>query len=140
MWCKVPNPALNRSRPNQWHGRKSGKQGGRPGELGRDCDTRSRVSLLDTARRLYSSYGVVSPVPALRGRRWQRRGLKHSVAAGKASRTPDLLREMMGRDNVYEASVLRIVTSAELERPFGSRAKTAWGSGSVGINGLPTHA
>jgi len=45
----------------------------------------------------------------------------------------------MGMDNVSEVLVLRIVTSAELERPFGSRAKTAQGTGSGDINGHPTH-
>jgi hypothetical protein len=32
---------------------------------------------------------------------------------------------MMGMDKGTEALTLRIVTRAELERPFGSRAKTA---------------
>ena len=39
------------------------------------------------------------------------------------------IREMVGRDKVAEASMVRIVTRAELEPPFGSRAKTAWWAG-----------
>jgi hypothetical protein len=44
----------------------------------------------------------------------------------------------MGHDS--EASRLRIVTSAERERPFGSRPQKGGGSGSVGCNGRPAHA
>jgi hypothetical protein len=36
---------------------------------------------------------------------------------------------MVGMDKVAEASPLRIVTRAELEPPFGSRAKRAWWAG-----------
>jgi hypothetical protein len=36
-------------------------------------------------------------------------------------------REMVGMGNVSEVSLLRIVTSAELELPFGSRAKNGNG-------------
>jgi hypothetical protein len=39
------------------------------------------------------------------------------------------IREMVGMDKVSEALVLRIVTRAELEPPFGSRAKMAWWAG-----------
>ena len=46
---------------------------------------------------------------------------------------------MRDKDNVSEALVLRIVTSAELKRLKGSRPKTGWGSSSAGFNGLPTH-
>lgn len=45
----------------------------------------------------------------------------------------------MGMDKRPEASPLRIVTRAELERPFGSRAKMAWEAGAGGINGFPPH-
>ncbi len=50
--------------------------------------------------------------------------LKLSVAARKASCTPDGLRE--GRDGIryLKPRGLRTVKSAELEPPFGSRAKT----------------
>jgi hypothetical protein len=82
----------------------------------------------------------VPPVPARRGRHWQRWGLKPVVDAEKASRRRDRLRGMTGMGNGSEASRLRIVTSAELERPFGSRPKTGGGSGLVGFNGRPTHA
>jgi hypothetical protein len=91
-------------------------------------------------RRIGSSQDVVPSVPARRGRHWQRWGLKHVVDAEKASRRLDRLREMTGMGNDSEASRLRIVTSAELERPFGSRPKKGWGSGSVGFNGRPAHA
>jgi hypothetical protein len=43
-------------------------------------------------------------------------------------------------DNRREASTLRIVSRAELKRLNGSRPKMGRGSGSVGFNGLPTHA
>jgi hypothetical protein len=39
------------------------------------------------------------------------------------------MREMVGMDKVSEALVLRSVTSAEREPPFGSRAKMAWWAG-----------
>src|SRR5205823_9637287 len=57
--------------------------------LDRYCDTRSRCVLLNAASKPCFSHGVVSPVPTLRGRRWQRWGLKHAVKAGKLSRTVD---------------------------------------------------
>jgi hypothetical protein len=47
---------------------------------------------------------------------------------------------MRGRGNGSEASVLRIVTSAERERPYGSRPKTGRGAGSADFNGRPTYA
>ena len=62
-------------------------------------------------------------------RRWQRRGLKHSVTVQKASGTLDVPREMVGMDNGSEALVLRIVRAAEREPPCGSKAKRArWAS------------
>jgi hypothetical protein len=45
----------------------------------------------------------------------------------------------MGMDKRTEALTLRIVRRAELERPFGSRAKMAWEAGAGGINGFPPH-
>ncbi len=51
----------------------------------------------------------------------------------------DRLRRMTGKGNVSEASVLRIVTPAELKRLKGSRAKRARGAGSGDFNGRPTH-
>ena len=66
-------------------------------------------------------------------------GLKHAGGAGKASRTLALLERMMGMDKRPEASTLRIVTRAERERPFGSRAKMAGEAGAGGINGRPSH-
>jgi hypothetical protein len=47
----------------------------------------------------------------------------------------DWLWGMRGMGNISEASMLRIVTSAELERPYGSRPKTGRGSGSADFNG-----
>jgi hypothetical protein len=82
----------------------------------------------------------VPSVPARRGCHWPRWGLKHAVDAEKASRRLDRLREMTGMGNESEASRLRIVTRAELERPFGSRPKKGCGSGSVGFNGRSAHA
>jgi hypothetical protein len=81
----------------------------------------------------------VPPVPARRGRHWQRWGLKHAVDAEKASRMLDQLRGTMGMGNGSEASRLRIGTSAELKRLSGSRPKMGRGSGSADINGRPTH-
>jgi hypothetical protein len=54
-------------------------------------------------------------------------------------RTRDRLRGMTGKGNVSEASVLRIVTSAELKRLKGSRPKMGGGAGSGDFNGRPTH-
>jgi len=47
--------------------------------------------------------------------------------------------EMIGMDNVSEVLVLRIVTAAGLESPFGPRAKKAMVGKSVSIDGEPTH-
>jgi len=49
--------------------------------------------------------GVVSPVPEPGVRRWQRRGIKHSVNVQKARGTPEVPWEMVGKDNVSEALV-----------------------------------
>jgi len=46
---------------------------------------------------------------------------------------------MTGKGNVSKASVLRIVTSAELKRLTGSRPKMGWGAGLGDVNGRPTH-
>jgi hypothetical protein len=75
------------------------------------------------------NHGVVSPVPAPGVRHWQRWGAEHSVKRRTASSTPALRWEMMGMDNVSKASSLHIVKGAELELPFGSRAKMARWSG-----------
>ena len=45
----------------------------------------------------------------------------------------------MGMDNVSEVSLLRIVTSAELELPFGSRAKMATVVRQASFSGEPAH-
>jgi hypothetical protein len=65
----------------------------------------------------------VPSVSALRGRHWQRRGLKHVAGDGKPSRTVDRLRGMTGKENVSEVLALRIVRSAEPKRLRGSRPK-----------------
>ena len=49
------------------------------------------------------------------------------------------VRGMADMGNESEALVLRIVMNAELKRLKGSRAKRAWGSGSAGFDGWPTH-
>ncbi len=46
----------------------------------------------------------------------------------------------MGMDNVSEASSLHIVTSAELELPFGSKAKTATVVRQASFDGGPAHS
>ncbi len=46
----------------------------------------------------------------------------------------------MGMDNTCEVSLLRIVKSAELELPFGSRAKTATVVRQASFNGGPAHS
>lgn len=46
----------------------------------------------------------------------------------------------MGMGNVSEVSLLRIVTNAELELPFGSRAKTAMVVRQASFNGGPAHS
>jgi hypothetical protein len=51
----------------------------------------------------------------------------------------DRLRGMTGKGNVSEASVLRIVTPAELKRLKGSRPKRGREAGSGDVNGHPTH-
>jgi hypothetical protein len=51
----------------------------------------------------------------------------------------DRLRGMTGKGNVSEASVLRIVTAAELKRLSGSRPKRGRGTGSGEVNGRPPH-
>ncbi|MCP4701464.1 MAG: hypothetical protein GY862_32105 [Gammaproteobacteria bacterium] len=71
------------------------------------------------------SHDVVSSVPEPRVRHKQLWGLKHLVNTGKASGTLGLLWKMSGMDNVSKPLFLSIVTSAELEPPFGSGAKTA---------------
>jgi hypothetical protein len=68
---------------------------------------------------------MVSPVPEPGGRRWQRRGLKHSVNVGKVRGPLDGPRDMRGMETVTEALVVRIVTRAGLEPPFGPRAQMA---------------
>ncbi len=55
------------------------------------------------------------------------------------SRTRNRLRGMTGKGNVSKASVLRIVTPAELKRLKGSRPKMGGGAGSGSFNGCPTH-
>jgi hypothetical protein len=54
------------------------------------------------------------------------------------SRTRDRLRGMTGKGNVSEASVLRIVSRAELKRLSGSRPKMGGGASSGDVNGRPT--
>jgi hypothetical protein len=51
----------------------------------------------------------------------------------------DRLRGMTGMGNVSEASVLRIVTPAELKRLTGSRPKRGREAGSGDFNGRLTH-
>ncbi len=46
---------------------------------------------------------------------------------------------MIGMGNVSKVLELRIVNAAELEPPFGSRAKMALVGRSVSIDGEPTH-
>jgi len=46
----------------------------------------------------------------------------------------------MGMGNVSEVSLLRIVTNAELELPFGSRAKMATVVRQASFNGEPAHS
>ena len=91
--------------------------------------TRGREFYCWTQQEDVIQSGVVSPVPEPGVRRWQRRGIKHAVTVQKASGTPEVLREMVGMDNVSEALVLRIVRAAELEPPCGSRAQRAWWAG-----------
>ena len=55
------------------------------------------------------------------------------------SRTRDRLRGMTGKGKVSKASVLRIVSRAELKRLKGSRPKMGWGAGSGDFNGRLTH-
>jgi hypothetical protein len=90
-------------------------------------------------RKRRSSHDVVSSVSALRGRHWQRWGLKHAVAVGPVSRTRERLRGMKGMDNGSEALTLRIVTSAELKRLKGSRPKKGRGPSAGDFNGRPPH-
>jgi hypothetical protein len=47
---------------------------------------------------------------------------------------------MMGMDNVSKASSLRIVSEAELELPFGSRAKMATVVRQASLDGRPAHS
>jgi len=51
----------------------------------------------------------------------------------------DRLRGRTGKGNVSEASVLRIVTPAELKRLNGSRPKMGGEAGLGDVNGRPTH-
>jgi hypothetical protein len=46
----------------------------------------------------------------------------------------------MGMDNVSKVSSLRIVKGAELELPYGSRAKKAKGVRQASIDGGPAHS
>ena len=86
------------------------------------------------------SHGVVSPVPAPGVRHWQRWGAEHSVKRRPASSTPAQRWEMMGMDKVSKALLLRIVSKAELELPFGSRAKTATVVRQASLDGRPAHS
>jgi hypothetical protein len=90
-------------------------------------------------RKRRSSHDVVSSVSALRGRHWQRWGLKHAVAVGPVSRTRERLWGMKGMDNGSEALTLRIVTSAELKRHKGSRPKKGRGPSAGDFNARPPH-
>jgi hypothetical protein len=81
----------------------------------------------------------VPSVSALRGRHWQRWGLKHAAGVEKPSRTVDRLRGITGKGKVTKALVLRIVNRAELKRLKGSRPKMGGGAGSGDFNGRPTH-
>jgi hypothetical protein len=47
---------------------------------------------------------------------------------------------MMGMDNICEVSLLRIVKRAELELPFGSRAKMAMVVRQASFNGGPAYS
>ncbi len=67
--------------------------------------TRGREFYCWTQQEAAIQSGVVSPVPEPGGRRWQRRGIKHSVHVLKASGTLEGLQEMVGMDNVSEALV-----------------------------------
>jgi len=69
------------------------------------------------------NHSVVSLVSALGMRRWRQRGLKHSVKHKELSSTIQCAREMTGMDKLIKVSLLRIVSKAELELPFGSRTK-----------------
>ena len=101
--------------------------------------TRGREFYCWTQQEAVIQSGAVSPVPEPGVRRWQRRGIKHSVTVQKASGTLEVLREMVGMDNVSEALVLRIVRAAEREPLFGSRAKKGMVGRSASFNGKPTH-
>jgi hypothetical protein len=91
--------------------------------------TLSRQFHCCSQKEMRYNHGVVSPVPAPGVRHQQRWGAEHSVKRRTASSTPALRWEMMGMDNVSKASSLHIVKGAELELPFGSRAKMARWSG-----------
>jgi len=67
----------------------------------------------------------VSFVSTLGVRHWQRWGSKHSVKHKGLSSTISHVWGITGMDKLVEVSLLRIVKSAELELPFGSRAKMA---------------
>jgi len=82
----------------------------------------------------------VSPVPAPGVRHWQRWGAEHSVKRRTASSALALWWEMMGMGNVSEASTLHVVSKAELELPFGSRAKMATVVRQASFDGGPAHS
>jgi hypothetical protein len=102
--------------------------------------TLSRQFHCCSQKEMRYSHGVVSPVPAPGVRHRQRWGAEHSVKRRTASSTPALRWEMMGMDNVSKASSLHIVKGAELELPFGSRAKMATVVRQASFDGGPAHS
>jgi hypothetical protein len=102
--------------------------------------TLSRQFHCCSQKEMRYNQGVVSPVPAPGVRHWQRWGAEHSVKRETASSTPDLWWEMRGMDNASKASSLHIVMGAELELPFGSRAKMATVVRQASIDGGPAHS
>jgi hypothetical protein len=102
--------------------------------------TLSRQFHCCSQKEMRYNHGVVSPVPAPGVRHQQRWGAEHSVKRRTASSTPALRWEMMGMDNVSKASSLHIVKGAELELPFGSRAKMATVVRQASFDGGPAHS
>ncbi len=82
---------------------------------------------------------MVSPAPELRVRYWQRWGSKHLVKVAAMSGTLYAIWGMICMGNVSEVLELHIVSKAELELPFGSKAKTAMVGRLVSIDGKPTY-
>jgi hypothetical protein len=108
----------------QWSLSQVGGSAAPAAERGGYCDTRSHVALLDTGGNgdpamvschLFSPWGA--PLATVGSQALRSRGEDEPHARPTVG--------MMGLEKGTEALTLRIVTRAELERPFGSRAKTA---------------